>query len=213
MHGPSPEATYPVAATREIVFLKTVITRPTIEVGDFTYYHDACEPERFEDTCVLYHFDFIGDRLVIGRFCAIASRVQFIMNGANHDLHRLSTFPFEIFGNGWEQGFDFADHAAGSRGDTIVGHDVWIGREATILPGVTIGHGAVIGAKAVVGSDIPPYAIAVGNPAKVIGFRHSEPVRERLLELAWWDWPAERLTAALPALRRGEIADLDKLVR
>lgn len=211
MHGPNPDTRFPFEGSKEIVFLKAVVTRPSIEVGEFSYYHDAVEPERFEETCVLYHFDFMGDRLVIGRFCAIASRVQFIMNGANHEMGRLSTFPFEIFGAGWEQGFDFADHATGSRGDTTVGHDVWIGREATILPGVTIGHGAVIGTRAVVGSDVPAYAIVVGNPARVIGYRHDAASRSKLLEIAWWNWPIERITAALPILRSGDVAALARL--
>ncbi|NBN79168.1 chloramphenicol acetyltransferase [Microvirga tunisiensis] len=211
MHGPDPLTPFPFASTQEIVFLKAVVTRPTIEVGDYTYYHDPVEPERFEDTCVLYHFDFMGDRLVIGRFCAIASRVQFIMNGANHDMSRLSPYPFEIFGHGWSEGFDLADHAKGLRGDTTVGHDVWIGRDAMILPGVTIGHGAIIGARAVVGRDVPPYAIVAGNPGRVIRYRFPPKVRQRLLEIAWWDWPIGRITAAIPLLRGGDVETLARM--
>ena len=88
MHGPDPRTRHPLGGAPHTVFLNTVITRATIEVGDFTYYHDPDRPEAFEDRNVLYHFDFIGDRLRIGRFCALATGVRFIMNGANHAMGR-----------------------------------------------------------------------------------------------------------------------------
>lgn len=101
-HGPNAAVVYPLAAYKNLVFLKNIITRPNIVVGDYTYYDDHNDSFNFEKN-VLYHFDFLGDKLVIGKFCAIASGVKFIMNGANHEVNPISTFPFAIFGNGWEK--------------------------------------------------------------------------------------------------------------
>jgi virginiamycin A acetyltransferase len=159
---------------------------------------------------VLYHFDFIGDRLVIGRFCAIAAGVRFIMNGANHATSGLTTYPFQIFRHGWEEGFDPASLDTGFRGDTIVGNDVWIGMEALILPGTRIGDGAVIGARAVVSGEVPPYAIVVGNPGRVVRKRFDELTIARLLEIQWWNWDAETITQRLNLLRGNDINALER---
>ena len=188
MHGPDPRTRHPLGGAPHTVFLNTVITRATIEVGDFTYYHDPDRPEAFEDRNVLYHFDFIGDRLRIGRFCALATGVRFIMNGANHAMGGFSTYPFNIFGGGWEDGFDLASVTDGLRGDTVVGNDVWIGAEAMIMPGIRIGDGAMIGSRSVVTKDVAPYAIVAGNPAREIRKRFSDSDIERLLDMRWWDW-------------------------
>jgi virginiamycin A acetyltransferase len=208
MYGPDPEAVYPMRGFPQVVYLKNVITRPNIEVGDYSYYDDPAGAERFEEHNVLYHFEFIGDRLVIGRFVAIARGARFIMNGANHATGGLSTYPFNIFGSGWEKGFDPA--SAASRDDTVIGNDVWIGSEAVILPGVSIGNGAIIGACAVVGSDVPPYCIAVGNPARVIRVRFGPDIVATLNEIAWWDWPAERITRNLDAIRGADVEALKR---
>ena len=204
--GPDPLADCPVQDT---AFLQAVVNAPNIEVGAYSYYHDPKGPERFQDHCVRYHFEFLGDRLKIGKFCAFATDIQFIMNGANHAMTGLSTFPFNIFGAGWEAGFDFATIEAGLKGDTVIGHDVWIGTEAMILPGVTIGHGAVIGSRAVVGRDVPPYAIVVGNPGRVIRKRFDDDTIERLLRIAWWDWPVEAITRHLDLIRGADIDALE----
>lgn len=209
MRGPSPDDLHPKAGFPQVVFLKPLITRPNIVVGDYTYYDDPEHAEAFEARNVLYHFDFIGDRLVIGRFCALATGVRFIMNGANHALDGFSTYPFNIFGQGWEEGLDLAQLSEGLRGDTVVGNDVWIGREATLLPGVRVGDGAIIGTQAVVGSDVPPYAIAVGNPARVIRRRFDEKTIARLLEIAWWHWDTDRISRNLDAIRGADLAALE----
>lgn len=210
MHGPDPATLFPFPDANHTVFLKNVVSGANIEAGDYSYYNDPIEPERFQEKCVRYHFEFMQDRLVIGKFCAFATGVEFIMNGANHVLGGLSTYPFSIFQNGWEQGFDPQVFLDGSRGDTRIGNDVWIGTGATILPGVTVGDGAVIGAKAIVGSNVPPYSIAVGNPARVVRTRFAGPVIARLLEISWWNWPAEKITRHLDAIRG---ADIDRLAR
>ena len=201
--GPNPDASYPLAATRQVAFLKNLVDSPMIEIGDYTYYDDPDGPERFVETCVRYHFEHMGDRLIIGRFCALAAKVQFIMNGANHALDGVSTYPFSIFGGGWED--PAADWSKGSRGDTVIGNDVWIGREATIMPGVRVGDGAIVGTGATVASDVPDFAVVVGNPARVVKMRFPEADVARLLEIAWWNWPPEKITANLASIRSGNI--------
>jgi virginiamycin A acetyltransferase len=204
--GPDPLARHPVPSQPSMVFLKNVITNPRIEVGDYTYYHSFEDPLGFERN-VRYAFPFIGDKLVIERFCSIASGTTFILNGGNHLTDAVSSFPFAIFGQGWEHAMP---QAWPNRGNITIGHDVWIGFEATLMPGVTIGHGAVIAAKSVVASDVPPYAIVAGNPARVIRYRHSEAAIARLLNLSWWDWPIERITQIAPVIATGSVEDLDR---
>jgi virginiamycin A acetyltransferase len=207
MHGPDPLTRYPMAGVTRTAFLKPFITRPTIVVGDYTYYDDPKGPERFEEECVLYHFDFIGDRLVIGKFCSIAAEARFIMNGGNHPTDWLTTSPLPAFGHGWEVAMPTAWPV---RPDTVVGNDAWIGYGATIMPGVRIGDGAIVATRSVVTKDVPPYAIVGGNPAQVIRMRFAPDVVGRLLALRWWDWDAERITRHVRLLCAG---DLDALER
>ena len=208
MHGPDPANPYPVAGHRRVGFLKPLVDRTNITVGDYTYYDDPDGPEHFAEKCVLYHYDFIGDRLVIGRYTALATNVRFIMNGANHVMGGFSTFPFNIFGGGWEEGFDPTTYLAGHRGDTVVGNDVWIGMEAMVMPGVTIGDGAIVAARSVVTTDVAPYAIVGGNPAREIRRRFDDATIAALAEIAWWHWPAETVTRNLYAIRGGDLAAL-----
>jgi virginiamycin A acetyltransferase len=190
-------------------YLKALVTRPTIEIGDFTYYDDPLGPERFEEQCVLYHFDFVGDRLVIGKFCAIAADTCFIMNGANHDMRGFSTYPFGILGEDWRAAWDDGSVEAGFRGDTIVGNDVWFGTEAMVMPGVTIGDGAIVAARAVVSRDVPPYAIVAGNPARVVRARFDEETVSRLLAVAWWHWPIDKIMRNVDAISGADIERLE----
>ena len=208
MHGPDPMNPHPMPGFPRVCFLKPCITRSNIEVGDYTYYDDPDAPEQFEDINVLYHYDFTGDRLVIGKYCALATGVRFIMNGANHALGGVTTYPFQIFGSGWEAGFDPASLDTGYRGDTVVGHDVWIGTQAVIMPGVKIGHGAIIGSYSVVTKDVAPYAIVAGNPAEMRKMRFDDATIANLLDIAWWDWPPDKVTRHLDALRSGDVAAL-----
>jgi virginiamycin A acetyltransferase len=207
---PDPGRTYPIDGFKTLVFLKNVVTNPNIVVGDFTYFDVSGMPgaraEDFQTENVLYHYDFIGDKLIIGSFCAIASGVRFIMNGSNHEMHGVSTYPFGIFSDGWESAPPFGI----VRGDTVVGNDVWLGLGATILPGRTIGHGAIVGSGSLVTKDVPPYAIVGGNPARLIRRRFDDATIERLLALAWWDWPPEVIARHVGLIAAG---DLDALER
>lgn len=207
MQGPSPDTTYPMPGFPQVCFLKNIITRPNIEIGDFTYYDDPDGVENFERN-VLYHFPFIGDRLVIGKFCAIARGVKFIMNGANHQMDGISTFPFFIFGNGWEA----ARPAVGElpfKGDTVIGNDVWIGYDSLIMPGVKIGDGAIVAARSVVTADVPPYAIVGGNPARVLRQRFDNDQVCRLQAIAWWNRSSAWIGRHLERIRGGDVDALE----
>ena len=184
-----------------MAYLKPLVAgHPKIEAGDFTYIHSFDDPARFAEQ-VKYAFDFIDDRLVIGKFCSIAHGASFVLNGGNHFADRLSSYPFPIFG-AWGE----PDPGPWpNKGGISIGHDVWIGWDATILPGVTIG------AKAVVTSDVAPYTIVGGNPAKPIRKRLPEADIERLLDLAWWDWPVETIRAASDALMKADVDALERL--
>lgn len=193
----SPDTPFPLPNYDRLCFLKNIIKSPQIEVGEYTYYDDFETVENFEKN-VRYLFEFIGDKLTIGKFCQIASGVTFIMNGANHLTDAVSTFPFAIFGEDWAPAM--AGKSYPTKGDTTVGNDVWIGYEATIMAGVTIGDGAIIGSKSVVTKDVPPYTIVGGNPAKEIRKRFSDEQIDHLLSVCWWDWPVEKITKRLGAL-------------
>ncbi|TNV21176.1 Vat family streptogramin A O-acetyltransferase [Buttiauxella sp. B2] len=206
MHGPDPKNKHPMEGFPQVCFIKNTITNPNIIVGDYTYYDDLQDSENFERN-VLYHFPFLGDKLIIGKFCAIARGVQFIMNGANHKLSGISTYPFQIFGNGWEQVMPAPDDLP-YKGDTVIGNDVWIGYEALIMPGVKIGNGAIISSRAVVTADVPAYSIVGGNPAKVIKTRFPQQDIEGLEALAWWDWPVEKISQHLKDIVSGDISSL-----
>ncbi|MCE9881445.1 Vat family streptogramin A O-acetyltransferase [Hafnia paralvei] len=206
MQGPDPLNKYPMEGFPQVCFIKNTVTNPNIIIGDFTYYDDPEDSENFERN-VLYHFPFIGDKLVIGKFCAIAKGVQFILNGANHKLSGFSTFPFYIFGNGWEKTMPQPEDLP-FKGDTIIGNDVWIGYKALIMPGVKIGNGAIISSQSVVTTDVPAYTIVGGNPAKVIKKRFSDEIVCELEKLAWWDWPVEEITKHLTAIMSNDIKTL-----
>ncbi|HBS48560.1 TPA: chloramphenicol acetyltransferase [Candidatus Dependentiae bacterium] len=209
--GPDPKCKYPLEGlgyefdAKINVFLKSIVKRSNIAVGDFTYF-DASSSEDFENKTVLYHYSFSKEKLIIGNFCAIAAGAKFIMSGANHPLNGFSTYPFFIFRRGWEKDFDPA--SLSNKGDTIIGNDVWIGYDATIMPGVKIGDGAIIGAKAVVTKDVPPYAVVGGNPAKIIRIRFDEKTVNELVAIAWWNWDVEKISRNIPAIVG---ADLQKL--
>ncbi|MGD1856558.1 MAG: Vat family streptogramin A O-acetyltransferase [Leptolyngbyaceae cyanobacterium] len=205
MYGADPQDKHPMAGFPQICFIKNTVSNPNIIIGDYTYYDDPDDSENFERN-VLYHFPFVGDRLIIGKFCALARGIKFIMNGSNHRLEGFSTYPFEIFGNGWDK-LDAPKFPY--KGDTVIGNDVWIGYEAVIMPGVQVGDGAVIAAKSVVVSDVPPYTIVGGNPAKPIRQRFEPDVVENLVNIAWWNWDIQKITRNLDKI---VAADINALV-
>ena len=201
MSAPNPNTVHPIAGYDKEIYVKPTLKNPNIIVGDFTYIADS----EFESH-VTHHYDFIGDKLIIGKFCQIAAGVEFVMNGANHQMNAVSTFPFYTL-----EGWNMKPPAAGDmpfKGDTVIGNDVWIGQNATILPGVHIGDGAIIGANSVVGSNVEPYSIVVGNPAEVTRYRFDKDLTELLLKFKWWDKPVEEINELIPILTS---SDLDKV--
>ena len=198
---PNPNLIFPIKNLDSITYVKPSVKNPNIIVGDFTYFAD----KDFEKH-VTHHYDFIGDKLIIGKFCQIAAGVEFIMNGANHQMNTVSTYPFYIFGT-WEQSApDKKDLPL--KGDTIIGNDVWIGQNVTILPGVHISDGVIIGANSVVGNNVEPYTIIAGNPAKEIRKRFDPELIEIMEKLKWWDKSIEEINSLIPILT---CSDLNKV--
>lgn len=200
---PDPNLIHPIPGYDKEIYVKPTIKNPNIIVGEFTYIADA----EFESH-VTHHYEWLGDRLIIGRFCQIAAGVEFVMNGANHQLNAVTTFPFYTL-QGWQ-----ADPPAPAdlpfKGDTVIGNDVWIGQNAVILPGVHIGDGAIIGANSVVGGAIEPYTVAAGNPAKAIRKRFDDELIALMLRFKWWDKDISEIQRLIPLLT---CSDLNRVKR
>ena len=202
---PNPNTIHPIAGYDKEIYVKPTIKNPNIIVGNFTYADSEFESH------VTHHYDFIGDKLIIGKFCQIAAGVEFVMNGANHQMNAVSTFPFYTL-----EGWDMKPPAASDmpfKGDTVIGNDVWIGQNATILPGVHIGDGAIIGANSVVASDVEPYSIVVGNPVKLIRYRFDGELTSLLLKFKWWDKPVEEINALIPILTNSDLEFVKNKIR
>lgn len=207
--NPNPSIIYPRTGDTQTVYLKSVITKPTIEVGDFTIYNDFVnDPRYFEKNNVLYHYPINHDRLTIGKFCSIACGAKFIFNCANHTLNSLSTYTFPLFFEEWDLPKSEVSTAWDNKGDIVIGNDVWIGYDAVIMAGVRIGDGAIIGTRAVVTKDVAPYSIVGGVPAKEIRKRFAPDVVAKLLELKWWNWPSEKIKNHIAAIQSGNIDEL-----
>ncbi len=207
IENPNPNTVYPIAGVTRTAFLKNIVTHPQIHVGDYTYYDDPESVYNFEKN-VLYLFEFMKDRLIIGKFCQIATGVRFIMNGANHAMGGFSTYPFKVLGGDWAH----APLDVQSKGDTVIGNDVWIGNNVTIMQGIKIGDGAIIGTNSLVTKDVEPYAIVGGNPAKLIRKRFDEETIRELLLLQWWNWDVSKIAAHLGILTGGNLDDLQGLL-
>jgi len=208
-YGPDPNAVYPNEAIKSICYIKNVITRPNIIVGDYTYYDDINGAEKFQER-VTHHYEFIGDKLIIGKFCAIAKGIEFVMDGANHRMCSVTTYPFNIMGNGWEKSTPALTELP-LKGDTVIGNDVWIGQNVTVMPGVHIGDGAIIAANSVVVKDIPPYHIAGGNPCKIVKKRFEDELIEFLLTIKWWDWSPYKIFDNLGILCSGDLTKIKEI--
>lgn len=204
--GPDPQEKHPMRGFPQICYIKNTVHNPQIEIGDYTYYDDPEDSENFERN-VLYLYPFINDKLIIGKFCAIATGVKFIMNGANHKISGFSTYPFQIFGNGWERVTPRSEEFP-QKGDTVVGHDVWLGYQSMVMPGVRIGSGAIIATQSLVVKDVEPYTIVGGNPARCLKQRFDQNTIDELLTIAWWDWDREKISRNLEAIVSADINTL-----
>ncbi|HAU5309652.1 TPA: CatB-related O-acetyltransferase, partial [Clostridioides difficile] len=191
---PNSTKVYPRNNDYQTVYLKNVITRENIEVGDYTIYNDFCnDPRDFEKNNVLYHYPINNDKLIIGKFCSIACNAKFLMTSGNHTLKSKSTYTFPIFYEEWGLDINHITDAWDNKGNIIIGNDVWIGYDSIIMSGVHIGDGAIIGTRAVVTNDVPPYSIVGGVPAKIIKKRFNNNTISKLLEIKWWDWPYKKI--------------------
>ena len=190
---PDPNVVHPIVGYDKEIYVKPTIKNPNIIVGDFTYIADS----EFESH-VTHHYEWNGDKLIIGKFCQIAAGVEFIMNGANHQMNAVSTFPFYTL-EGWSM-----DPPSSAdlplKGDTVIGNDVWVGQNAVILPGVHVGDGAMIGANCIVGKNIDPYTIVIGNPSRVLRKRFDNELIDLLLRFKWWNKSIEEINELIPIL-------------
>ena len=207
INRPDPNEAFPNPKIPSLCLIKNVVKNPNIIVGDYTYYDDVDGADQFEKH-VTHFYPFIGDKLIIGKFCAIARGVEFVMNGANHRMDCVTTYPFYIMGGDWGTAIAPVKEELPLKGDTVIGNDVWIGQNVTVMPGVHIGDGAIIGTNSVVASDIPPYAIAVGNPCRVVKMRFDDELISLLLQFKWWDKSIEEIETLIPLL---SCKDLEKV--
>ncbi|EQF24119.1 bacterial transferase hexapeptide family protein [Clostridioides difficile CD160] len=207
---PNSNKIYPRSNDYQTVYLRNVITRENIEVGDYTIYNDFYnDPRDFEKNNVLYHYPINNDKLIIGKFCSIACNSKFLMTSGNHTMKSQSTYTFPIFYEEWGLDVSHITDAWDNKGDIVIGNDVWIGYDSIIMSGVHIGDGAIIGTRAVVTNDVPPYSIVGGIPAKVIKKRFSDDTISKLLEIKWWNWPYKKIQSNIQYIQSGNI---DKLV-
>jgi virginiamycin A acetyltransferase len=212
---PDPDRLHPIEGLPRVVFLRPLLAGlgeaapRNVEVGAFTYYDDAVHATAFFTRNLLYNITQ-GTRLTIGKFCALATGASFMFPDANHAVAGPSTYPFGVLGGAFAEALPLTEYLWRPAGETVVGHDVWIGMDALVMPGVRIGHGAIVGARAVVTRDVPDYAVVAGNPARVVRRRYAEDEAARLVALAWWDWPVERIARAVPLLVNGDVAALEE---
>ncbi|MEO9573428.1 MAG: CatB-related O-acetyltransferase [Tateyamaria sp.] len=187
------------------VFLDQVINHPGWDIGAYTYASDFAAPSDWASHLAPYLFGAGPGGLRIGRFCQIAHGVRFLTAGANRATDGLTTFPFPIFDPA-----QIATYQPDTR-DTVIGHDVWLGYGALVCPGARIGNGVIVGAGAVVRGEVPDFSVVIGNPGQVVKRRFSDEDCARMARLAWWDWPAERVELAVPALLAHDISALEQL--
>lgn len=203
---PDPNTIHPIAGYDKEIYVKPTIKNENILVGDFTYIADS----DFESH-VTHHYPWLGDKLIIGKFCQIAAGVEFVMNGANHQMNSVSTFPFYTL-EGWNMNPPETEDLQ-LRGDTVIGNDIWIGQNATILPGVKIGDGAIIGANSVVGSDVEAYTIVAGNPARIIRKRFDDDLIKLMLEWKWWDYSIDEIDGFIPILTNSNLDEVKSKIK
>ncbi len=212
MNIPNPNEVFP-NEYKTSCFIKNVVTAPNIAVGDYTYYDDTVDPTGFERNNVLFNYPEFGDHFVIGKFCQIASGTKFIMGPANHRISSATTYPFNVFGGAWTENTPPHMAQLPRKGDTIIGSDVWIGRESIIMPGVKIGDGAIIAAYSVVVKDVPAYTVYGGNPARFIKERFDAELKDLLLRYQWWNLEPEKLVEILPLLCDPDLEKLRHFLR
>lgn len=216
MSFPDPDTRFPIVLPdgnryEGTVFLSAVLDHPRIEVGDYSYASAADPPCDWAERLAPYLYPNSPERLILGRFCQIADGVQFITASANHRRDGFSTFPFAVFAGDFDP--SRPSLPSGAMPDTRVGHDVWLGKDARLLPGTRLGSGVIVGAGAVVRGEVPDYAIVAGNPARVIRMRFDAATVSQLLEIAWWRWPIDVILEYEAAICGADLAALERAAR
>ena len=196
--SPNPNTVHPITGYDKEIYVKPTIKNPNFVVGDFTYIADS----EFESH-VTHFYPWSRDKLIIGKFCQIAAGVEFVMNDANHQMNSVSTFPFYTL-EGWDMKPPKAEDMP-FKGNTVIGNDVWIGQNVTILPGTQIGDGAIIGASSVVSGKVDPYTIVAGNPAKPIRKRFDDELISMMQKWKWWDKSIEEINCLIPILTNSNL--------
>jgi len=200
---------------RDSIIIKDHIKAKHIIAGDYSYYSGYYHGKPFED-CVMYldeaddhSSENETDRLIIGKFCAIATGVKFMMGGTQgHNYNWIASYPLDFLDDDFD-GYNAVPPKGHSlKGDTVIGNDVWIGAESMIMPGIQIGHGAVIAARSLVTKNISPYEIWGGNPARLIKKRFQNDEIAKLLKIQWWDWSLEKLKKNLACIRSSDVVAL-----
>ena len=199
---------------RDSYVIRQQVKNPNIIAGEHSYYAGYYHGKEFDD-CVWYMDGtetVCPEKLIIGKFCSIATGTTFMMAGnQGHRYDWIAQYPLDSFDDDYDGYKKNPPKAFVSKGDTVVGNDVWIGAEAMIMPGLTIGDGAVIAARAFVTKDVEPYTIVGGNPATIIKKRFSDEEITILQETKWWNWSDEKIKQNLDVLRSGNIEEIKKL--
>lgn len=208
-----PDLIFPNKELKNQCFIKNVVKASNVLIGDYTYYENNIDSTKFEEENILFNWPEYGDKLIIGKFCAIANGAKFLMGGASHRMGSITTYPFAAFGNDWQDIVPSHLSQLPHKGDTIIGNDVWIGRESFIMPGVKIGNGAIIATKSVVTKDIPAYTIVGGNPAKIIRKRFDDEMIKLLEQLQWWNFDYDKLLEWLPILCNEDLVAVKSIIR
>jgi chloramphenicol O-acetyltransferase type B len=201
---------------RNSIIIKDHVKSKHVIAGDYSYYSGYYHGRPFDD-CVLYLDDadnntkYTLDKLIIGKFCSIATGAKFMMGGTQgHNYEWIAAYSLDFLDDDFDCYETVPPKAHKWKGDTVIGNDVWIGAEALIMPGVHIADGAVIAARAVVTKNIGPYEIWGGNPAKLIKKRFSDKCIQKILEIKWWDWDIATIKRNLSFLRSKDVGALWK---
>ena len=204
--NPDPNTIHPITWYDKEIYIKPTITNKNILVGDFTYLADS----EFESH-VTHHYEWNHDKLIIGKFCQIWAWVEFVMNGANHQMNAISTFPFYTLE--WREQTPPSLNDLPLKWDTVIGNDVWIGQNTTILPWIHIWDWAIIGANSVVSKNVEPYTIVAWNPIKLIRKRFDDELISLLEEFKWWDKSIEEINSLIPILTSSDLETVKNQIK
>jgi len=207
MLGPDPNEKYPIKALgNKLCFIKNIVHSKNCTIGDYTYYYDPLGTDDFEKNCIVNIFEHEHAHLRIGKFTCIAPRTLFILDRAYMKLKGSSSYPFQLFEEGWENAGNCG--TIPWCGDIEVGNDVFIGAGSILVPGAKLGDGAVLGPNSTLSEEIPPYTMAGGSPARPVRKRFKQRVIDELISIRWWEWDSEKISRNISAIMGTDINQL-----